>query len=48
MRIDDERLEKLGNYFCHWNISKRYGISFERFVKMVLIGTWKDAVNSEA
>jgi hypothetical protein len=45
MRIDDDRLEKLGIYYCHWNVSKRYGISFERFVTMVLIGTWSEAVN---
>jgi hypothetical protein len=43
MRIDDILLEKLGTYFCHWNVSERYGISFERFVEMVLIGTWSEA-----
>lgn len=45
MRIDDKRLEKLGKYFCHFQIRSRYGISFERFVQMVLIGTWSEAVN---
>jgi|SanBayMetagenome_1026888.scaffolds.fasta_scaffold220597_1 hypothetical protein len=44
MRIDDTKLEKLGRYFCHWNISTRYGISFERFVQMVILDTWSEVV----
>ncbi len=44
MRIDDQKLEQLGTYFCHWNISSRYGISFEWFVQMVILGTWSEVV----
>jgi hypothetical protein len=42
--MSDERLEKLGNYFCHFKIFDRYGMTFERFVELVVNGIWKDIV----
>ena len=38
--MPDERLDKLGTYFVHFDINKRFGITFERFVEMVEQGTW--------
>jgi len=38
--MDDDRLEKLGNYFVHFRIRERYGITFEEFVRRVEAGTW--------
>ena len=45
MRIADERLDKLGEYFVRLKIRERYGISFETFVRRVLDGIWKMYVN---
>jgi hypothetical protein len=42
--VSDERLEKLGKYFCHFDIRSKYGISFERFLSMVENGTWSEVV----
>jgi hypothetical protein len=42
--VSDERLEKLGNYYCHFDVMRKYGISFERFVSMVDNGTWSEYV----
>ncbi|MGG4032988.1 hypothetical protein ABEV74_04660 [Paenibacillus cisolokensis] len=38
--MPDERLEKLGEYFVHFQIGERYQITFEEFVRRVVIGTW--------
>jgi len=38
--FSDERLERLGKYFVYHRIYDRYGITFERFVRMVEAGTW--------
>jgi len=38
--MDDARLEKLGDYFVHFRIRERYGITFEEFVRRVEAGTW--------
>ena len=40
----DIRLDKLGRYFCHFEIRSRYNISFERFVKLVESGLWTEYV----
>ena len=42
--MSDERLDKLGKYFCHFEIHSRYSISFERFIKLVDMGAWSDYV----
>ncbi len=39
--MTDERLERLATYFIHFNIRNRYGITFERFTHLVMIGEWK-------
>lgn len=44
--MTDERLNKLGNYFTHHNIYKRFGITFKQFMHMVKIGTWEDYITS--
>lgn len=36
----DERLDKLGTYYQHFDISTRYGITFEDFVGRVQRGAW--------
>lgn len=42
MKIEDDKLEKYGVYFVHHQIKEKYGISFERFVEMNELNTWKD------
>ena len=41
---DDDRIEKLGKYFIHFNIQARFGISFHQFIIMVERGDWKELV----
>lgn len=43
--MHDDRLDKLGTYFCHWNIGSRYAVTFERFIKMVNNGTWSEFIS---
>jgi hypothetical protein len=43
-QVCDIRLDKLGRYFCHFEIHKRYSISFERFVRLVESGQWTEYV----
>ena len=38
--IDDDLLDRLGEYFVRLDIGRRYHISFETFVRRVLSGTW--------
>lgn len=38
--MPDERLDKLGKYFIHFEIGRRYGITFEIFVEKVRRGVW--------
>lgn len=38
--MSNERLEKLATYFNHFDISNRYGITFEEFTERVQRGTW--------
>lgn len=40
LRMDDILLDKLGDYFVHFRIRERYGITFEEFVRRVEAGTW--------
>jgi hypothetical protein len=40
----DTKLDKLGDYFCHFEINKRFGISFERFISIVESGRWTDYI----
>jgi hypothetical protein len=40
----DIKLEKYGQYFCHFEINKRFGISFERFISIVESGRWTDYI----
>jgi hypothetical protein len=42
--MSDERLHKLGTYFCHFEIHSRFNISFERFLKLVERGQWSEYV----
>jgi hypothetical protein len=42
--MTDDRLNKLGNYFVHFQIGQRFNISFERFVQLVQDGMWSDVV----
>ena len=42
--MSDERLDKLGTYFVHFNIHEKFGITFERFVKLVTLNRWIDYV----
>jgi hypothetical protein len=42
--VNDTRIEKLGIYFCHFEIYKRYGMTFEKFVQLVVDGLWKEIV----
>jgi hypothetical protein len=42
----DERLEKLGLYFTHFDIRERYNITFEQFVSMVENGRWSDIMTT--
>ena len=39
--MNDEQLDKLGEYFTYHRIHERYELTFERFVEMVLAGTWE-------
>ena len=38
--MGDERLERLGTYFVHFELRKRLGITFEQFVEWVERGIW--------
>lgn len=40
-----ERIDKLGTYYVYFNISERYGLTFERFVEMVDLGSWEEFVS---
>jgi hypothetical protein len=42
--MSDERLHKLGTYFCHFEIHSRFNISFERFVWLVERNRWSEYV----
>jgi hypothetical protein len=42
--MTDERLDKLGTYFCHFEIHSRFGITFERFVWLVERNLWSNYV----
>lgn len=42
--MTDERLECLGNYFVHFKVLERFGITFQQFLKMVELDTWKEMV----
>lgn len=39
--MDDDLLDRLGRYFCYFDILNRYGITFEQFVRKVQNGTWE-------
>lgn len=45
--MTDERLHKLGTYFVHFDVLKRYGLTFERFLQLVTIGQWGEVVEEE-
>lgn len=40
--VCDIKLEKLGQYFCHFEIHSRFGITFERFISIVESGQWSE------
>lgn len=42
--MSDETLDKLGTYFVHFDILKRYGLTFERFTQLVSNGQWGEVV----
>lgn len=42
--MSDETLDKLGRYFVHFDISKRYGLTFERFLQLVTNGQWGEVI----
>lgn len=44
VKISDDRMEKLGKYFTHFNIKERHNISFEQFVQLVQKGLWEQHV----
>lgn len=37
-----DRIDKLGNYFVYQNVLIKYGISFEKFLKLVDTGKWEE------
>lgn len=41
MRIPDELLQDLGDYFVHWRIGYAFGLTFEQFVSQYLSGGWQ-------
>lgn len=42
--MSEEKLEKLGTYFVHFNILETHGIPFYKFVELVETNTWRDYV----
>ncbi|URN94530.1 MAG: hypothetical protein NAG76_22380 [Candidatus Pristimantibacillus lignocellulolyticus] len=44
MRISDERLEVLGNYFDQTNVRETIGMSFEQFLNLHERGRWHERV----
>jgi hypothetical protein len=40
----DIKLDRLGRYFCHFEIHSRFNISFERFIRLVDSGKWSEYV----
>jgi len=45
LKIDDDLLERLGNYYVWLSEQGRIsGITFERFLQMWELGTWKEVV----
>ena len=45
-RIDDTRLERLGNYFVYHGFYERCGITFETFLRHVEEGTWQQILDA--
>lgn len=44
--MSDERLEKLGTYFNHFEVRKTWGITFEQFIHLVDCGRWLESMES--
>ncbi len=42
----DERIDKLGIYYTHHDILKRFGLSFDEFMTMVNKNTWYDFITA--
>ena len=42
--MSEEKINKLGTYFVHFNILETHGIPFYKFVEIVEAGTWGDYV----
>lgn len=40
MKMTDEQIEKLGDYFVYHRLRERYGWTFEQFVEKYKSGTW--------
>jgi hypothetical protein len=38
-------IDKLGTYFVHFDIRKRFNITFEQFVQLVKLGRWKEWIS---
>jgi len=43
-QVCDIKLDRLGRYFCHFEIHSRFNISFERFIRLVDSGKWSEYV----
>lgn len=39
--MSDDVLDKLGNYFVHFKILEKYGITFERFLHLYKNNLWR-------
>jgi hypothetical protein len=40
--MSEKRLHKLGDYFVHFDIRNRFGITFEHFIYLNDRGLWKE------
>ena len=38
--MTDQQLDRLGDYFVHWRVRERFGITFERFIYLNQSGAW--------
>jgi hypothetical protein len=40
----DDRVDRLGRLFVALRIRERYGVTFERWLRLVELGTWPERV----
>lgn len=43
--MTEKELDRLASYFIYFDVHKRYGLSFQRFIEMVERGTWEEWQN---